>query len=273
MKPLKKKFISSFLILFLSGFPLFADESAEQPDFSLSDIFSYKQPLKKGDTEKKGSLNLSGGYTAKDGNTESTNRTYGFTLKYDDNHTELKLNFSGSYGKLFDKVNENRGTGTLNFDYFLFWRIKFFSYSMSDYNKIIKLKHRNGTGAGAKIFFIRNDYLLVDLSGAPIYQYEKYDEQKAEEVWKWSVRGRIELFPSDNDFSIKYYAFYIPSIKNRKNYRTIQELTVYKKLAGTVGVTAGYKREYNTYDKEAFELNPKLKKTDSTTYVQATLNL
>jgi hypothetical protein len=71
---------------------------------------------------------------------------------------------------------------------------------MSDYNRITLLKHRNGTGAGAKIFFIRNNFLLIDLSGAPILQYEKYEEQTPEKNWRWSVRGRIEIFPTNDDF-------------------------------------------------------------------------
>jgi len=241
--------------------------------FKFSDIFSYVEPVKKGDDEKKIFLNLSGGYTTKSGNTDSTNTTYSSFIKYDDDHTVLKLNFSGSYGKLNDIVNDNRGTATANFDYFLFWRIEFFSYTMSDYNKITLLKHRNGSGAGAKFYFIRNNYLLIDLSGAPIRQYEKYEEHPAEKEWRWSVRGRIELLPFNDDYSIRYYIYYIPAMNDKSNYRTIQDLYLYAKIAGAFGVKAGHRREFNTYDKKAFEENPKLKRTDSITYIQASLTL
>ena len=241
--------------------------------FTFLDLLQYEKPVKKGDNDKKWYLNLSAGYIKKEGNTDSENSTYSGLIKYDNNHTTLKLNYFGSYGKLDNKVNENKGTATGNFDYFLFWRFKFFFYSMSDYDKITLLTHRNGTGAGAKIYLIRNNYILIDLSGAPIRQYEKYEEQPAKEDWRWSVRGRAQLFPFSEDFSVQYYAFYIPSMKDNNNYRTIQDLYFYKKIAGSLGFKAGYRREFNTYDKKSFEENPLLKKTDSTTYFQVSLTL
>ena len=251
-----------------------AETVNDQTDsFYFTDIFSYDKPERKGDDVKKWSLNLSAGYIKKKGNTEATNMTFGSLIKYDDNHTVLKLNYNGAYGKYGDKVTENRGTVILNFDYFLFWRIEFFSYTMSDYDKITLLTHRNGTGAGAKIYFIRNKYLLVDLSGAPILQYEKYEEQTADEEWRWSIRGRAELYPFDDDFSIRYFAYYIPAMKDSDNYRTIQDIYFYKKIAGSLGLKAGYRREYNTYDSKSFEENPFLKRIDSTTYIQVSLIL
>ncbi len=254
--------------------PLQAGTAKDGVDqFRFTDIFRFDAPVEKNEDDKKWYLNFSGGYTEKKGNTDSTNTSYGCFIKYDNNLTELKLNYSGSYGKYKNKVNENRGTATLNFDHFLFWRIEFFSYTMSDYNKITLLKHRNGTGAGAKISLIRNDYLLIDLSGAPILQYEKYEEQPADKEWRWSIRGRAGIFPFNDDFSIRYYAYYIPAVKNKKNYRIIQDFYLYKKIAGSLGIKAGYHREFNTYDKKSFEENPLLKKTDSTTYIQATLTI
>lgn len=268
-----------FIIMIIPSFS--ADPAAEPSGtktdaadvFKFTDIFQYDMPVKKGDDEKKWYLNISGGYTKKKGNTNTTNTTFGSFIKYDNNHTVLKLNYAGSYGKSEGKVNDNRGTGTGNFDYFLFWRIEFFSYTMSDFNKITKLKHRNGTGAGFKIYLIRNKYLLVDLSGAPILQYEKYEEQPADEKWKWSIRGRAELFPFNDDFTIRYYAYYIPSIGDKDNYRTIQDVYLYIKAAGTLGIKAGYRTEYNTYDEKSFQDNLKLKRTDSTTYIQASITI
>lgn len=267
-------FALSLLILSASAFAVETEDAVkEEKSFKLSDLFLYEKPVKKGDDAKKWFLNLSGGYTKKDGNTDSINTTYSSFIKYDDNHTVLKLVYNGSYGKYAGVVNENKGTGTLNFDYFLFWRIEFFSYTMSDYNKITMLTHRNGTGAGAKFYFIRNEYILVDLSGAPILQYEKYEENPAEKKWKWSIRGRVELFPFDDDFTIRYYAYYIPSMNDKDNYRTIQDFYFYKKLAGALGFKAGYRRDYNTYDKRTFEEKPLLRKTDSTIYLQMSLTL
>lgn len=261
------------LVLLFTDFAYADTANSGVKPFRFTDIFHYEKPAKKSEDQKKWFLNISGGYIKKDGNTDSVNTSYSSFIKYDDDHLVLKLNGSGSYGKYAGAVNDNRGTATFNFDYFLFWRIEFFSYTMSDYNKITLLKHRNGSGAGLKFYFIRNNYLLADLSGAPIYQYEKYEYKEAEEHSKWSIRGRLELFPFDNDFSIRYFAFYIPAINDRKNYRTIQDLSFYKKLASALGIRAGYRREYNTYDRQAFETNPLLKRTDSTAYFQLSLSL
>lgn len=268
------KKIAFFLLLFVYAGSLSAQTVIkEQDDFKFSDIFQYNQPVKKGEDEKKFFLNIAGGYTEKQGNTDSTVTTYSCSLKYDNNIAEFKIYGFGSYGKLNGVVNDNKGSGIINFDYYLFWRIEFFSYTMSDYNRMTELIHRNGTGCGMKFSIIRNKYLLIDMSGAPIYQYEKYEEDDPVKTWRWSLRGRFEIFPFREDFHIKYAAFYIPEIGNKKNYRTTQDLIVFKKLVGALGVRAGYRREYNTYTKEEFIENPDLKKTDSTTYIQATLSL
>jgi hypothetical protein len=262
------------LSLFLCAGLLYAENAIKENNgFSITDIFQYNQPVKKGDNEKKISLNLAGGYTEKSGNTESTSTTYSFAVKYDNNITEFRISGFGSYGKLKGVVNDNKGSGTVNFDHYLFWRIEFFSYTMSDYNKITELEHRNGSGCGIKFSIIRNDYIRLDLSGAPIYQYEKYEEEDPVKTWRWSLRGRFEIFPFDNNFHIKYAMFYIPEIGDNKNYRTIHDTVVYKKLVGALGIGAGYRREYNTYNEKAFIETPALKKTASTTYIQATLTL
>ncbi len=271
---LNKENILMFAVCFLLSSAAAAETIKENEEkFRFTDLFKYNEPVKKSDEEKKWFFTLAGGYTVKNGNTDSTNTTYSGSIKYDDYRTVLKLTYSGSYGKLNNLVNDNRGTATGNFDYFIFWRIEFFSYTMSDFNKITLLKHRNGTGAGVKIFFIRNNYFLVELSGAPILQYEKYEENDALKDWRWSVRGRAELFPFDEDYSIRYFIYYIPVIGDHNKYRTIQDLFFFKKINGSLGVRSGYRREFNTYDKKAFEDNPLLKKTDSTTYIQATLSL
>jgi len=262
------------ILLFLLSTSLYAETTPEVKDeFSFIDLFVYKQPVKKGDDKKKFSLNIAGGYTETTGNTESTATTYSGSIKYDNDITEFKISGFGSYGKVDEVVTENKGSGTINFDHYIFWRIEIFLYTMSDYNKITMLEHRNGSGCGIKFSFLRNEYLRFDISGAPIYQYEKYEEEDPEKTWRWSLRGRFEIFPFSDDFYIKYAVFYIPEIGEHENYRTTHEVTLYKKLVGALGIKAGYRREYNTYDKEAFIENPDLKKTDSTTYIQASLTL
>ncbi len=115
--------------------------------------------------------------------------------------------------------------------------------------------------------------LFIDLSGAPILQYEKYEYQDSAREWRWSLRGRTELYPFNPDFSIRYYAYYIPSMKDRHNYRTIQDLSLYKTLIGSVGIRATYRREYNTYDDKILAENPGIKQTDSLIYFQLSVTI
>lgn len=269
-----KIFIIPLFFILSAGLSLYAEETAGAvKPFVFTDIFSFESPVKKGDSEKTWSFSLSGGYTEKSGNTDTVNTTFGGFVKFDDDITEFRIGYSGSYGRLKGVVNDNKGTGIINFDNYLFWRFEFFSYSMIDYNRITHLRYRSGSGAGGKFFIIRNSYLRVDISGAPIYQYEDFEDQPADKQWRWSIRGRVQIFPVEEKFSIKYYFFYIPVIENRDEYRTIQEITAEVKIGTSLMLKTGYYREYNTYNAEAYQKNPLLKKTDSTVYAQAGVNL
>ena len=121
-----KKTALLFCLFFTAG-SLYAETTPkEEKEFSFSDIFIYNSPVKKADDGKKFSLNLAGGYTEKKGNTESTATSYSFAVKYDDNITEFKISGFGSYGMLKGIVNDNKGSGVVNFDHYLFWRVEFF---------------------------------------------------------------------------------------------------------------------------------------------------
>ncbi len=268
------KFLSAVFFVFSTCVFLHAQELAENTKtFQFSDLFAYENPVTKGDNEKKWTFNATGGNTGKSGNTDTVTTTFGGALKFDNNITEFRIGYTGSYGKLKGVVNDNKGTGVVNFDHYLFWRLEFFSYTMSDYNRITHLAHRNGSGAGGKFFFIRNRYMKADISGAPIFQYEDFEDQQPDKQWRWSVRGRVQVFPIADRLSIKYYVFYIPVIGDREEYRTIQEFTVELGVTDKLLVKTGYYREFNTYNERAYQKNPLLKKTDSTVYMQAGVNL
>ncbi len=267
--PLAALIVSASTLLFAED----AEDKAPENGFSILDIFSYEHPVRKGEDEKKWNFSASGSYIQKKGNTDSLDTTYSASVKYDDTIISFKTSFSGAYGRTLGVKDENYGNLTLGFDWYMLWRLEFFSYSMSDYNEMTELRHRNDSGIGLKFILIRNRYLLMDISGAPVLQYEKHDELDELIDWRWSIRGRVEIFPFDSDFSIKYYTFYVQKMDDTANYRTIHDVYLYKKLIGVLGIKAGYRREFDTHTKEYFEQYPDVKKTDETYYVQASITL
>lgn len=249
------------------------NEAAEEKSFSFFDIFAYEHPVKKGDDEKKWKLNLGAGYREKQGNTETMNLNYSASLNFDNNITTFKVSILGFYGEYNGEMNENRWNAQGNFDHYLVSRLEFFSFTMSDYNEIIGLEHRSDSGAGLKLIFIRNRFLLVDVSGAPVYQYEKFRERDRDDELRWSVRWRGTIFPFRDDFTLRYYGYYIPMHEDVDNYRLIHDVYLHVKIADPLGIRAGYRREFNTYTPELLASKPDLKKTDETTYIQVTLTL
>jgi len=271
----KTSFLFAILMIMSSALSYAQEVPAESADknFKFCDIFAYEHPEKKGDDEKKWNLNLAGSYIRIKGNTDSLDTTYSASFAFDNNITSFRAAFNGAYGKTSGIKDENNGTFTAGFDWYMFWRIEFFSYTMSDYDEITLLEHRNDSGAGLKFVFVHNKYLLVDISGAPVMQYEKYEDMDKVTDWRWSVRGRIEIFPDNTDFRIHYYTFYVQKMDNTGNYRTIHDIYMYMKIIGVLGIKAGYRREYDTYTKEYLELYPLTKKTDEKYYLQASVSL
>lgn len=269
---LKKTATATLLMMiFFPGSAYSGEEEHPAESFRITDIFKYNHPVIKAENEKKWNLSLSVSYTQKKGNTETMRTSYSGTIQYDDNITSFKVTGQGAYGKTSGIKDEDRGSASLNYDRYLLWHFELFTYTISDYNEITGLVHRNNSGAGLKYVFIRNSYLLLDLSGAPVLQYENYEQVDTLVDWRWSARGRLEVFPGNENFTFKCHSYYVQKMNDMNNYRTIQDLSVYKKLVGIVGVRAGYKREYDTHTKEYLVKNPLVKKTDTTYYCQASV--
>lgn len=274
MKKLKTQIILFFILLLYSqAYTQEQTPPADSSGFSIFDIFSYEHPVKKGGDEKKWSLNIGTGYMGKNGNTDSLDINYSASIKFEDNITAFKINFLGFYGETKGVKDENHWNAQGNFDHYLLSRVEFFSFTMSDYNEMIGLHHRNDSGVGLKLIFIRNNYLLVDLSAAPVYQYEKFDTMEKDDEWRWSVRWRGTILPFRDDITVRYYGYYIPELSNRGNYRLIHDLYAYFKLAESLGISAGYRRDFNTYTPELLTSKPELKKTDETTYLQLSITI
>lgn len=271
-----KQMFSALLIVLTLSCALSAQgetKDVASDKFSIFNLFSYEHPVEKNDDEKKWGLNLGAGYMANQGNTESIDLNYSASIRFDNNITEVKLNWIGFYGETKGKRDENRWNAQGNFDHYLIYRLELFSYTMSDYNEIIGLHHRNTSGAGIKFIFIRNRFLLADLSGAPVYQYEKFKDREKEDEWRWSLRWRGIIAPFNDKITLRYNGFYIPEIKKNDNYRLIHDVYLFVRITGYLGIKAGYRQEFNTYTPELLEAKPDLKKTDATSYIQLSVTI
>lgn len=269
-------YLTAIITITLTVQPLNAQDQVPaqgETGFSIFDVLCYKHPVKKTKDEKKWSMILGAGYIDKEGNTDSMDLNYSAAVKFDDNITTFKINYLGYYGETKDIKDENKGYAQLNFDHFLFSRVEFFSFVMYDYNAMIQMRQRNTSGVGFKFILIGNEYLLADLSAAYGYQYEKFKEQDKNDEWRFSVRARAELFPKSKKFTIRYYSYYIPEAGEKDNYRIINDVFLYTNIAGSVGIRAGYRRDFNTYTPEILAAKPRLKKTDEITYLQLSISI
>ncbi len=242
------------------------DELSEK-NFSIIDIFSYNAPKIKKPGEKRNSFDVFSGYNRKTGNTDSENFNYSASYSFDDNITEFQISYSGSYGKSSGETIENQGSLGLNLDHYILYRLEIFSFTFSEYNRITDLDHRNSSGIGLKFVFFKNRYLQLDLSGAPLYQYEKISNE-AEKEWRLSGRGRLKIMPGNRSFSLSYRVFYIPLIEDMDIYRVKQNASLDLKIFEYLTLRIFYEYEYNTYNDEILKENPDLKKTDHSINIQ-----
>jgi len=242
------------------------ESEMKEPDTVQPGIFSFEPGTKKGPDEKKWFFDLAGMYNRKKGNTDTLNENISTELQYDNNVTAFELGFRGFYGESSGVRNEKNGRGVIKLDHYIFPRIELFIFSQSEYNKPALLTYRNTSGGGAKFVFFKNYFWKVDLSGAPVYQYEDYENRNYTNELRWSIRFRINTTPLEW-LKLNLTAFYIPEWNNPENYRTdfISSMTVY--VAKHVSIKAGYIHGYNT------DALPGTRKTDQTIYTQAGIHL
>lgn len=249
----------------ITGSPETTKPEDEKASFSLSDVFSYNAPVKKGPDDKIFYYNLSGWYSRLTGNTNTLDSNFSTAFEIDNNISNFIFSLNAFYGKADDETNKNKGAGTIKYDHYVVSRIELFVFSKSEYNRMSLLDHRNNSGAGGKFVFFKSDYLKFDISGAFVYQYENYEGIEPERDYRWSLRGRIVLYPMEG-LKLSYVYFYIPKIDSRLHYRTELETYISYKLNSAVSIKAGYTNDYNK------DAPPGTKKTDENIYAQVSLD-
>jgi len=232
---------------------------------TINDIFSFHSPEKKTHDEKIWTGSISGWYEKKSGNTDTLLSNLQIVFEIDDNVSHFIASYLWFHGDSSGKENENKGEGTIKFDHYIIPRVELFIFSISEYNKMSLLKHRNNTGSGPKFVIISNKILIVDLSGAFLYQYEKYKTQSHTNDYRWSLRFRTKL-SIKNNFKFNCTYFYIPKFNYYKSYRLHLLTNISLRITDNLFIKVGY---INKYNRDAL---PETKKNDKIIYSQLSLN-
>ncbi|TAL36264.1 MAG: DUF481 domain-containing protein [Spirochaetes bacterium] len=208
-------------------------------------IVSYVHPVKKEGEEKVWFLTLGGLYERKQGNTDTLRSNLLAEIKYDDELSSVIASYQGFYGTAHDKKNEDRGSGILRADRFAFSRVELFAFTWSEYNLPADLTHRNNSGAGLKFVLFRNYFWKMDLSGAPVYQFEKYRTREDTRTWRWSCRYRVLATPVKYT-TLSFMFFYIPRIDQVSDHRTLVDAKLSVSVTRDISCALGYIRSYNS---------------------------
>ncbi len=237
-----------------------------EPAYSIKKIFAYIPPLKKGPDEKKWFYSFSGWYGRNLGNTDNLTSNFKTKLQRDDNISDFEISFAAFYGKSDGERNEKKSEGIIKYDHYIIPRVELFAFSKSEYNKMALLDHRNNSGTGSKLVFVKSKYLKLDLSGAITHQFENYESERPETEYRWSFRFRTGVYPVKG-LKLSYIYFYIPKIDDRKMYRTELDTYISYELNDYFSFKVGY---INKYNRDALEGT---KKTDENFYAQVSLDL
>lgn len=241
------------------------DGEQETPP-SLQSVFSYEEPVRKEPDDKRWFLTLSGWYERKTGNTD-TLKTNGQTdIVFDDNISEFRMGGRIFYGENAGLVNEHKATGVVKYDHYFLPHFEMFIFSQSDYNVPAKLSLRNNSGAGIKFAFFRNAFWKMDISGAPVYQYEDYKTRDTREEIRCSLRYRVVVTPI-RSVVLSFASFYIPRMTDWSAYRSVLDSTLSVSLTKIIALKAGFLRNYNS------NALPGTRRLDDTAYAQVSLSL
>jgi len=229
-------------------------------------IFSYDAPVIKRPGEKRWFFTIGGMYNRKVGNTDTMTANLGTDLIFDNNVSELELLYTTFYGETRGKVIENKGAGSIKYDHYIFPRVEVFIFSRSEYSEAARLDFRNNSGLGAKYVIFKNYFWLMDISAAPVYQYEDYRDRNETYTYRWSFRYRLKITPY-KDVTANYVSYYIPKVTDFEHYRLIIDAYLNVKILTNLSLKLGYNHLFN---KNAL---PGTKRYDDTSYVQISLNL
>jgi len=249
-----------FLLVINSTPSVYAGDS--QPENTRAEsgnrIFTVNPRKPFSEDEKKFFLSIGGWYSYNSGNTSTLNSNASASLEYRDGITEVHSSYKVFYKNARNsdtgnrETTEKKMTGIFKVDHYLTSRFEIFAFARFDNDKLSRLSFRNNSGAGIKFIIFNSDYLLTDLSGAPIFQYEKFEDTDPSNEARGSFRFRVKIFPF-KPVKISTSAFYIPKFRDFENYRASVNTSLEIDIAelkwtkeNSISMQVGYKREYNS---------------------------
>lgn len=238
--------ITAFLVTALS-LGSFADEkTAPQPE----PVTSVKPITLKPDTEKKWFFSVMTGYGLTAGNTGSHNADAGVAIEYENGLMALNVNADYHYGELAGVRSKNNFSGSVLYDYYLHRRWEIFVFTKCEFDSPASLIFRNNTGAGIKFVIFNNWFWKMDISAAPVFQYQVTNIESFDP--RISFRYRVNMTPW-KILTVKAVLFFIPNMLNFANYRYEFEASARLALkeftpgSGTgLFFNIGYSRKYDT---------------------------
>lgn len=179
---IKKILIYPILMFLLASGNSFADEissTKQSAEEQRESIFSYVQKVK-GTDERLWQFKTGGMYERHRGNTDTLNSDFITNFEYDDETLEVEFDFKGFYQKDAGEIKEKNWRVEFHLGYYLLQRLELTAYTISEYNRMALVDHRNYTCAGPKIIFFKNYFWKIDITGAPTRLYSQYSGFQAE---------------------------------------------------------------------------------------------
>lgn len=243
--------LAPFLLSSFSEVYVTSSDTSSSKKISQAGMFFYDPPIRKQDDQKRWFLRFTPGFKLLSGNTDLITLKGELGLTFDDGITEYSNNISVSYSRVNKELAVNNGHLLLKYDRYIYKRWEFFVFSKFEYDIVAELSIRNNSGAGVKFVAFNNKYWRTDISLAPVFQYERYEQIEKDIDARFSLRYRLQLTPVES-LHLSATLFYIPNIANFSDYRIELSTPLKTKLisfsrSGHLSLVVGYLLRYNSF--------------------------
>jgi hypothetical protein len=249
---MKRSLVLPVIVIMIMPGMLLARDNEKPGEREKPSVWTVEPLRVKGKDEKKWFFELSAGYGLKMGNTDTQDIDGSTSLEFNNGKTEFSVRSNIHYGETSGEITENNFHGNIMYDYYLVKRWEFFFFSSFEYDFVGGITFRNNTGAGIKFVIFKNWFWRMDVSGAPVFQYELQENDRELIDPRLSFRYRVKIRPVEI-LTFNYVMFYIPNMLDFTDYRysvdTYLQLRVteFKSFPDTgLYINIGYKRKFDS---------------------------
>lgn len=155
---------------------------------------------------KETDIELTAGYIQNTGNTEKESLHSSFKLKHEAGDNELSLYLSNSFGKSNGIKDEEKYTGSMQYDRLIFdEKMALFGFGNFERDTFKKSDYKINAGGGAKFIIYKKNKNELSVSGAMLYELDKrFVNDK--ELMRISIRPKIKykIFESVLYYQMKH---------------------------------------------------------------------